>query len=417
MKHPAPAHGRSCAPATRTSARWLALVALAALAGACARPAAPPDEIVFWQRGPEGALAPIVARFEAGHPGLRVRVERVAAGGDSARLAAALASGEPPDLCQIASARMPELLASGRLCDWSAGVADLRDSLVGWPLCTEGDAIYGLPWLLDPEILHVDRDLMRRAGLDPAHAPETWPELAADAARIQRLGHGVHGFGVADGDAPGWAPALLPLFWSNGGELFSDKLDSSRVDSPENLEALEFALKLRRTGLVAPPDSLAREFERGRLGFVIAPASGAAGARAHGAVALVPRPAAGRGEHASLATGEVLVSFTSSRRKESALRLARFLSRPENALPAALAQGLVPATPGADTSALLRGRPREQLVLRQLAHARFEPARPAWSAVQDSLEAALGGALAGRRNAREALADADQRLAALLRRP
>ncbi|MBK7367908.1 MAG: hypothetical protein IPJ04_08315 [Candidatus Eisenbacteria bacterium] len=47
-------------------------------------------------------------------------------------IAAALASGALPDLCVLDSTAMPALLERGDLSDWSAGVADLRDSLTGW---------------------------------------------------------------------------------------------------------------------------------------------------------------------------------------------------------------------------------------------------------------------------------------------
>jgi ABC-type glycerol-3-phosphate transport system substrate-binding protein len=206
----------------------------------------------------------------------------------------------------------------------------------------------------------------------------------------------------------------MPYACSNGGELLSAGLDSSRFDSPQNVQALEFLASLRAVGLVASEDSLAGEFVNGRLGLLLAPlelavrAGQAAAPDVRVGVALVPRPAADRGTHTSLAGGEVLASFTASRRKEDALRLARFLVRPENvhALATAL-QFVQPANLGADTTAWYRARPVQQLVFHQYETARFLPNFRGRIALEDTLETLLADALGGRRSAAEAVALAD----------
>src|SRR6185503_15114371 len=143
---------------------------------------------------------------------------------------------------------------------------------------------------------------------------------------------------------------FMPYAWSNGGEILSATLDSARFDSPENREALEFYLSLRRVGTTGMQDALDREFKDGKLGLQI---SGAwlfkqipieAPTLRYG-VALVPMPASDRGSHASFAGGEVLVGFQAAKHKEDGLRLARFLVRADNALALAIAaQSVQPAT-------------------------------------------------------------------------
>src|SRR6185369_234075 len=106
-----------------------------------------------------------------------------------------------------------------------------------------------------------------------------------------------------------------------------------------------------------------KEFKEGRLGMQISGAwlfkqipKEAPGLR-YG-VALVPQPAVDRGTHASFAGGEVLVSFQASKHKEGALRLARFLVRPDVALQLVeAAMSVQPAFVGADTAAFYRERP------------------------------------------------------------
>jgi multiple sugar transport system substrate-binding protein len=397
----------------------LALAALLALVPAgCGRPTPRVTEVAFWDYAPESAVLPLVRAFEREHPGIRVALKTLSHDGGGDTLAAALAAGRPPDLCQLGSDDMPAFLASGVLSDWSAGVADLRDSLRGWPMCMVGDAIYGLPWTLDARALFFNRSLLARAGLDPSRPPATWDQLYAAAARVQALGHGVHGMGVVADTGQALIETFLPFAWGNDGEILSARLDSSRFDSPENVAALAFYLRLRRAGALAPRDSLEREFARGRLGLLVTGAwvLGGTGARPGPdvGVALVPRPAADRGEHASFAGGEMLASFTRSRHKEDGLRLARFLVRPENLRTLTGAwQELQPATAGADTLEFYRSRPDQQVLVRQLAEAHFPPHHPRWGEMRRAITDEVGEALADRKTAARAIADADARIADL----
>ena len=111
-------------------------------------------------------------------------------------------------------------------------------------------------------------------------------------------------------------------------------------------------------------------------------------------MALVPRPSEDRGTHASFAGGEVLVSFNASKNKEGALKLARFLVRPENVIALAMAaKSVQPATASAETLAYYRDHVEEQTMVRQFATAVPTPNHPAWvemeAAIEDEIELAL----------------------------
>jgi multiple sugar transport system substrate-binding protein len=403
---------------------WPCVAALLAFAGACAPQRSPkaPEELVFWQFAPAPALESAARAFEAANPGWRVRVEQRPSAGLADSLEAALASGSAPDLCEVEGRDMPALLASGALVDWSAGVADQRDSLLGWELCRVGDALYGLPWRLSARVLFVNTGLLARAGLDSARAPATWDELVSAAARVERLGHGVHGFGIALDDSGGSFPDFMSLAWSNGGEVLSAGLDSSRFESRANEEALGLLLKLRRAALVAREDSLEGEFARGRLALRLASAREASRLAREAPslrfrIAAVPAPPARRDSVAPYGEGEVLVSFTRSRHKEQALRLARFLACAERSVPIAALEGDgVPSLAGADTLAWFAAHPREALAAREAGRARFAPGHPAWNDMERAIEQELGQALRGAKDPRRAVIDAAARVAALVQR-
>jgi len=230
----------------------------------------------------------------------------------------------------------------------------------------------------------------------------------------------VHGFGVPAGEPGALAQQLLPFLFAGGGSILSADLRRAVFDSAANVRALEFLLRLRRVGMVGRPDSIEREFLAGRLGFILA------GPRLLDALAresrglefrvgLVPRPRRDTLPAASWADGEVLVSFNAAKRKHLALDLARFLVQPENAHRlAAAVKGVEPATAGADTGGYFRERPREAILIRQLAGARYAPNHPAWGEMEAALEGEVEQALNARKTAAEAVRDAQARLTELV---
>jgi multiple sugar transport system substrate-binding protein len=398
----------------------LALATLATLSCAPAPKQPEVQELVFWQSWPVEIVRPIVADFERTHTGLKVRLERLTPQSGQERILAALAAGAVPDLCQIGSAWMPGLLAGSRLADWSAGVADLRPRLRGWELCSVGEVIYGVPWTLETRALFYNKTLFARARLDSTMPPRTWDELHRAAAAIQRLGHGVHGYGVQAGERLVLSKQVLPLIFANGGSILSNDLRRAVFDSAANLQSLDFFLNLRRVGTMGRQEMLDREFMEGRLGLDLSGAwlfeqiPGEAPGLRYG-VALMPRPATGRGTDASWAGGEVLVSFNDSKHKQLALELARFLVQPENVLRlAAAVKSVLPATVGADTSAYYRARPHEAAMVRQLERARYAPNHQAWGQMEAAIEDEVEQALYDRKSAAQAVKDAQAKLAELV---
>lgn len=357
--------------------------------------------VVFWQFWPADVVEPLIEKFEAENPEIDVQMEQLTWQSGLEKITAAIASGKVPDLCELGSTWMPRMLDAGALTDWSAGVADLKPTMRGWSLCSIGDAIYGMPWVLGTRALFYNKELFARAGLDSSRAPETWDELRRAAEAIDALGEDIHGYGVQAGERYVLFKKFMPYAWGNGGRILSDDLTSSEFDSQRNREALAFYVSLEDVGIVERQSELDRLFKEGKIGMQISGAwlfrsipNDAPNLR-YG-VGLVPRPGAERGTHASFAGGEVLVSFNASKEKAHALELARFLVRPENALAlASAARSVQPATLRADTSAYYREHPMEQVMLRQFETALSTPNHPLWvdmeAAIEDEVEEALYG--------------------------
>src|SRR5262249_28590941 len=160
------------------------------------------------------------------------------------------------------------------------------------------------------------------------------------------------------------------------------------------------------------------EFAGGRLGFLLADTGAALdflgrSPALRAGVGLVPRPEPDSGSHASIGSGTVLASFTRSRRKEDALRFARFLAEPQNVveMASALGDGL-PAALAADSAEAVRGGP-EARFLEQLETTRFAPIRRDGMQMEAAIDSLVGDALARRCAPRRAVAAADSLIRAL----
>lgn len=280
----------------------------------------------------------LAARFERENPGVRVAACTFATGSLRDSVAVALTSGVFPDLAVLDSTVLPELLSRGELSDWSAGVADLRDSLVGWESCSVGDALYGMPWLLETRGVWYDREAFARAKLEPDAVFANWQEFVRAAPRLRAVGAPV---GLANDDPLGAPTACL---FALGAVLAPGERESLAVDSETARQALGSLAKLRVASRVATHDVLREEFRAGRLGVFVGGAEECAVGDRFGCSAF-PAPDTATAAFGGIAQAHVLASFTRSAHKEAALRLARFLAGSPQAADVERAfPGLTPAS-------------------------------------------------------------------------
>jgi multiple sugar transport system substrate-binding protein len=259
--------------------------------------------------------------------------------------------------------------------------------------------------------LFINRELFRRAGLNPDHAPETWDELLAAAQRISSLGTGIYGFGQNIGERYVLYKKFMAFAWGNGGDVF-DETGTVVLNSPAVLEALEFYLRLAPYSLQEKQEVLDQYFKTGRLGMQISGAWNLKNYKLEAptldySVALVPKPAADRGAHMSFAGAEMLVVFKASERNEAALELARFLQAYPQARKLSLAAGSVfPAARAAMNDPAFTSDPRVRVFVEQSLTSRTTPAHPGWIEMEEAIDRAVEESLYGRRAPRWCLDDA-----------
>ncbi len=395
-----------------------AALALAFLAG-CAR--GPKRHVVlFWQFSPLDAIQPLLDQFEQENPDLDVQVEQLTWQSGREKIVAAAAAGQPPDLCELGSTFLPGLVADSTLADLTDSIPDLTPKLRGWDMARYRGRIYALPWMVGTRALYYNRDLLRQAHINPDKPPATWDELAKAVKLVSDASYDAKGFGMNSGEREVLFKKFMPFAWGNGGAILDSTLTRCIVASPQNIEALRYYLSLRPYSLLDRQEMLDEAFARGRLGFTI---SGPWLLRTlpkeapelDFEVALMPRPAAGKGSPASFAGAELLGIFRAAPDRSGALRLARFLVREQNAMKLYAATGnALPAAVSADSDSFFVFHPRDRVFLEQLKTAVSPPLHPKWVDIEDVLNSELEAAIYGRKSADDALRSANLRIAAIL---
>ncbi len=244
-----------------TSWRWALPVLLLATAG-CERvadeptraPSAVEIELFTWVTAEEDAAnQELLRRFEAEHPGVRVRVDNVTQGAMN-RLQTRISGGEPPDVMSIHGAFYVPLAAKGALADLGPFIAgnadfDLDDFFPGLvDLCRHEGVLYSLARYTSVYALFYNRDLFDQAGVPyPGTGEDVW-DWEAYRRSAQTLTRDLDGDGQPDqwGCAVDfWEARLYPWLWQNGADLMNEDRTRCVLDSPAAIEALQFLWDLR----------------------------------------------------------------------------------------------------------------------------------------------------------------------------
>ena len=192
-----------------------------------------------------------VAHFEASHP--HIKINLVPWGWDAQAFPAQLASGDVPDVMEIAATEGPLVIDNGY-------AADITSRWEGWPLSHDFNEqivstfaregrIYGIPLVVYIMGLFYDKTLFTEAGLvdqdGEAVPPTTWDEFVA-AAKAVKENTSATGFCIlTQHNQGGWN--FVNWGWQAGGEFeqqVGGKWEAVFDEAPV-VEAMTFIQQLR----------------------------------------------------------------------------------------------------------------------------------------------------------------------------
>ena len=348
-----------------------------------------------------------VDKFEAENPGIKLNLEVVSWNDVYTVVDTRIAAGQAPDILNIdvfANYANEGLLEP--VSQWCP--EELYNDF--FPSFIDQSVIDGTVWavpdLASARALFYNVDMFEEVGIE---VPTTWAELEdASQAIIDFYDGEVYPWGIDMTTDEGQA-AFAYYTWGNGGG-FVDADGNWAVNSPENVEAIEYAIGLINKGYTNPSPAtqtrydLQDMFAAGKLAMVIAPNQ-------------LPTYVADKGGSINLATANIpanegkssssvgvmdrVMAFKDesapdqAKRDEAIGKFAEFFYNPENYVGWVSMEGFLPAVNSA-VGALVEADPSFDAWLDVLGGCQFYPtAKAEWDQVKQGVIAAEQNALTG----------------------
>lgn len=238
--------------------------------------------------------------------------------------------------------------------------------------------VCSLPFNNSTPVMYYNKDLMKKAGLDPEKPPQTWDELKSMAKQIVEKVTGEPKTWGVDTSSPDWI--LKALIIQNGGKIMNDDATEPLFASEAGYEALSWWKSLVDEGLMpAAQHKGARDlFIAGHLGFLYS-STGSVGKVMGGAqfdwgTAFLPKKV----KYGATVGGAALTLFPSTKEKEDATwKFLKWLLSPENTAKWTVATGYVPVRKSIlqspEVQELFKEHPQYRAGFEQLEYAETYP--------------------------------------------
>ncbi|GGN80732.1 ABC transporter substrate-binding protein [Actinoplanes lobatus] len=182
-------------------------------------------ELTMWERsgGNKDMVDMLVAAWNTKNPDCKIALTYIPHTEMVGKIAQGIASGQVPDLMGMDLIYAPQFEKAGQL-------VDLTDRIRAWPelatassghmtVATYDQRLYGVPLYADVSALFYNKDLFKKAGLDPAKPPASLSELRSYADRITALGGDVKGYYLPGNCAGCNIFTVGPLMWASGAKI------------------------------------------------------------------------------------------------------------------------------------------------------------------------------------------------------
>jgi multiple sugar transport system substrate-binding protein len=222
----------------------------------------------------------IARRFEAEHPDIKIEFRSPLGTYDDvvSALLKATITGDVPDLAYVGANHVDLVAERGLAVPLDAFVRDTQEwSRLGYypsilSLGTVSGRPFGVPFAISLPVLHVNEDLVRRAGGSLEAFPSTWEEIAELGRKIGALDSRLTGF-TFQYDA--WGNWLFQgLINSAGGRIEGERGCGIGFEAAEGQWALETLETFYRKGMPAMSQQQVQQaFAAGTIGIAAASAS------------------------------------------------------------------------------------------------------------------------------------------------
>lgn len=289
--------------------------------------------INFWYGGDgDKDIRPIIKSFTK-QTGIKVTIQSIPWSQYNDKLLTAAASKSGPDVLVVGSTEMPNMVSSKTVMNISKYISQDKkispqNFFAGSVNTTKYNGkYYALPWYVETRVLYYRKDLLQKAGFNSA--PKTWSQLYRDSLKLSKRGSGMYGFNV-DGAEPTFG---FMFARQNGATLIAN--NKAQFNKKPMVGALNYLHKFVKNGVAPKQDlklTIGQSFGgNGRVPmFISGPwminsISSDSGLKPS-QWDVAPLPSGKKSNLSNTGGGDIAV-FNYTKKKSSAIKLLKFLSK------------------------------------------------------------------------------------------
>ena len=304
------------------------------------------------------AMNALIGKFEAENPDIKMRPVVKNFQTLNAEIKVALVAGQPPDIGMIVTQSIADMVENAKAIPFDRDPSSKEFMTRFFPtLRGLGDyngKTYLMPFAHGMALLYYNKDLMQKAGLDPANPPRKWEDLVVQAKIVQEK---TSKFGLfALGSDSDWNAQTLLI--AGGADILDPSGKKFVFDSPQGIAAMQAwqdgIVKHKVQPLLASGQSN-QAFASGNLGFTVTTSgmllslTGDRKPPFELGVTTMPMIGSGKGQVPNSGAGMMVFAQDEARQKR-AFKFLEFMSRRENSNYWSMSTGYMPtaADPKAD---------------------------------------------------------------------
>ena len=379
----------------------------------------------YWDGTNADTFDAMAREYNSSHPGVEIKTSNVPNADFLTKLRASATSKTLPDIAIGDLVWVPQINQIGALADLTPllpakVLSDINPALTSFGNI-DGKQV-SVPVSANNLAYMYNKTIFTEAGLDPNTPPETWEELLADGktilAKTGKPGYDL--FTQAGDNGEGLTWNFQVNLWQSGGEFLTADNSAAAFNTPEGKKAANYWKELIDSGV--SPYAKWGEFEKGQGGSA-QEGSWMVGIWAPDppfdfGVAKVPYPS--DGTPATNLGGEQAMVFNNGddTAKAAADFLAWFLE-PQQVTSWSETTGMLPVTNSVATSADYLGwvdsnQPRLRPYIEQMAEAHARPNTPLYPAISFAFAKEMEKAFSGEVPVKDALANAEEAVNAII---
>ncbi len=243
-------------------------------------------KLVIWPRNytltQDPPFQPVTKNFEAAHPGLTVELSGAPYDPQYQRIELSQAGqvADIPDVIQLDNIWLGQFTEEGILANLDSYYAKWdgkTDIVPAYADSTKWSGSQHAVWFYsDIRLMMWNKDVFRKAGLDPEKGPATWAELFADAQAIKDKVPGVEPVGFPAASQEGTVDRFYSYLYMTGSNILSPDNKTAVFNDAGGQKALQLYVDLINKGytskdvLTQTADDISSATFSGKVGIMLA---------------------------------------------------------------------------------------------------------------------------------------------------